>query len=88
MDIFTVVVVFLVIEAGICGICSFVCRERQVPSEIESPPKRTSHHPAADPPRTTHGVDHQDAWSDATDQQPDGQDSNVHLICFPSCTLF
>ena len=88
MDIFTVVVVFLVIEAGICGICSFVCRERQVPGEIETPPKRTSHHSALDPPRTTHGVDQQKAWSDATDQQPDRQDNNVHLICFPSCTLF
>ena len=35
MDILTVVVIFLVIEIAICGMCWFTCRGRHVPGEKE-----------------------------------------------------
>ena len=82
MDIFTVVVVFLVLEIAICGICWFVCRERHMPGDIEKPPKRTSLYPAPHPQRSAHVGDHQKAWSHAIDEQPNGKDNNVHLTHF------
>ena len=52
MDILNVVVVFLVLEAAICGICHFVCRDRQEPG-AETQPKinewRTHGNPDAAP---------------------------------------
>lgn len=83
MDIFTVVVVFLVLETAICGVCWFICRERQMPGEIEKYPKRASHYSTPPTQRSAHGGDHQKAWSHAIDQQPKGKDNNVHLTYFP-----
>jgi hypothetical protein len=83
MDIFTVVVVFLVLETAICGVCWFVCRERHTPGDIEKHPKRTSHYSALHPQGSAHGGDHQKAWSHTIDQQPNGKDNNVRLTFFP-----
>ena len=83
MDIFTVVVVFLVLETAICGVCWFVCRERHIPSETDKQPKRAPYRFAPHPQRSAHGGDHQKAWSHAIDQQPNGKDNNVHLTYFP-----
>jgi len=84
MDIFTVVVIVLVMEAGIYGLCCFVCRERHVPGEIEKHSKITYHHSALHPPRITTAVDPQKAWPLSTDHQSNGQENNAPLICFPS----
>lgn len=82
MDILIVVVVFLVLEAGICGVCCFVCRERHVPEERDNQPKRTSHHSPLHPSRLTPRVDRQAAGSHAPDQRLKGHDNNIHLTCF------
>ena len=63
LNILTVVVIVLVIEAAIYGICCFMCRERHVPGEIEDQSKITHHHSAHHPSRITHVVDHQKTWS-------------------------
>lgn len=75
MDILTVVVVFLVLEVAICGICCFVCRERHLPHERDKQPNKMSHHPPLHPSRVAHGVDHQKAWAHATDSQIERPDS-------------
>ena len=83
MDIFTVVVVFLVLEIAICAVCWFVCGDRKISSDSDEQPKRT-HHFAPHPQRSAvHGSDHHKAWSHAIDQQPNGKDNNVHLACLP-----
>ena len=82
MDILTLVVIFLILEVAICGLCWFACRERDVSGEIEKQ-KRTSHRSAPHAIRIAHGADHHKAWSHAIDQQPNGKDNNVHLTCFP-----
>ena len=82
MDILTVVAVFLVLEAVICGVCGFVCRERRVPHERDKQPKQTSHHSPPHPSRIIHPVDHQETWSHASEQQLKGHDKNIHLTCF------
>ena len=59
MDILTVVVIFLIIEAAICGMCWLTCRERQVPGEKEwskasdhdSAPQLSTVTPMLDPPK-------------------------------------
>ena len=83
MDILTYVVVFVVLEVGICAICCLVCRERSVTTELRKQPKKMSHHPAHEPSRITQSAHHQTAWSHASDQEPNGKDNNVHLTCFP-----
>ena len=83
MDILTVVVIFLILEAAICGLCWYVCRERQVSSEKEKALKKTRHHSAPPSPRLAHGVvDHHKIWSRAADQQSKGHDNNIHMTCF------
>jgi hypothetical protein len=82
MDILTVVIVFLVLEALICGVCGFVCRERRVPHEGDKRPTKTSHPSATHPPRIAHGVDHQETWSHGSEQPLKRHDSNIHLTCF------
>jgi hypothetical protein len=86
MDILTVVVVFLILEAGICGLCWYVCRERHVSGETEKA-KKSSHHSTAQSPRLAHGVDHQKTWCRAADQRFKGHDNNIHLTCFRSDIL-
>ena len=81
MDILTVVIVFLVLEAVICGVCGFVCRERHLPHERDKQPKKTPQLSAPHPSRIT-SVDHQETWSHASDQQLKGHDKNIHLTCF------
>lgn len=83
MDLFSVVAVFLVIEAAICGICAFLFRERNMTKEQEKQCKRTSHHSVVHPPHITHGNDHQKEWSHAFGQQPKGNDNNARLSYFP-----
>lgn len=86
MDILNVVVVFLVLEAAICVICHFVCRDRQVPG-AEKQPKKMSPHSASYSPGVTHGLDHQKTWSHPTDQHSNRQNDTLHLTCFPPHTL-
>ena len=81
MDILTVVVIFLILEAAICVLIGYACRERRVSGEIEKA-KEWSHHSADHSPRLAHGVDHQKSWSRAADQQSKGHDNNIHLTCF------
>jgi hypothetical protein len=83
MDIFMVVVIFLVFEAAICAICSFVCRERRTTGEQEKQSKKTSHNSTVHPPHITHGIDHHKGWSHAFSQQPKESDDKMHLTCFP-----
>jgi|GEM_PF-6255633 hypothetical protein len=82
MDILMLVAIFVILEAAICGICHFVCRDRHVLG-AEQQPKRMSPHSAPHSPRPIHGSDHQKAWSHATDQHLDRQNDNLHLTCFP-----
>jgi hypothetical protein len=84
MDILTVVVVFLILEGAICGLCCYACRERQVSGDSEKASKKTSHHIAPHSPRMTHGVDHQKAWSHTTDQSPNRQDNHAQMTYFTS----
>ena len=81
MDILTVVVVFLILEGAICGLCCYACRERQVSGDSEKASKKTSQHIG---PRMTHGLDHQKAWSHATDQSPNRQDNHAQMTYFTS----
>ena len=83
MDILTVVVVFVVLETAVCGVCWFMCRERQMPGDMDTHPRRPSHYSAPHPQRSTHGADHQKSWSHAIEQQPNGKDNNVRLTYFP-----
>ena len=84
MDILTTVLIVVVIEAGLYGICCLMCRERHVPGEIEKESKITYHQSAHPPPRITHVVDPQKARSPTTDHQSNRQENNARLICFPS----
>ena len=80
MDLFSVVAVFLVIEAAICGICAFLFRERNMTKEHEKQSKRTSHHSMIHVPHISHGSDHQREWSHAFGQQPKGTDNKARSI--------
>ena len=84
MDIFTVFLIVVAIEAGLYGLCCFICRERHVPGEIEKESKITYHHFALHPPRITLAVDPQKAWPPPTDHESNRQENNARLICFPS----
>src|SRR5262245_46002961 len=46
--------------------------------------KITYHHSALHPPRITHAVDPQKAWSLPTDRESNRREDNARLICFPS----
>ena len=81
MDILSVFVVFLTLEAAICGVCWFVCRDRHLTGRNKQP-KKTSD-PLIHSSRLTHGVDHQKKWSHASDQQLKGHDKGIHLTCSP-----
>ena len=83
MDILTVIVTVLVVEAAIYGICCFVCRKRHVPDEMETRSKITPPHSAL-PPRTSQVIDHQKDWSHANDRRSNRPENSVRLICFPS----
>lgn len=85
MDILTVLVIFLILEVAICGLCWYVCRERHVSSgKTEKASKKPPHHSAPHSSRLVPGVDHQKktTWSRAVDQQLKGHDNNIHLTCF------
>jgi len=82
MDIFTAIMIFLVIEAGLYGICCFMCRERHVPSEREEQSK--IHHSALHPPRITHVGDPQQPLSHPPDHPSHRQENTAELIYFPS----
>ena len=84
MDILTVVVIFLILEAAICGLIGYVCRERRVSSEKEKSLMKTSHHSPPHSPRIAHGADQPKTWSHAIDQQPNRQDNNVQMTYFTS----
>ena len=84
MDILTVVVVFLILEGAICGLCCYACRERQVPGDCEKASQKTSHLIGPHSPQMIHGVDHQKAWSHATDQSPNRQDNHAQMTYFAS----
>jgi hypothetical protein len=53
MDILTVVVVFLILEGAICGLCCYACRERQVSGDSEKASKKMSYHIGPHSPRMT-----------------------------------
>ena len=79
MDILTVVIVFLVLEAVICGVCGFVYRERHLPPERDKQTAKTSLDSTPHPSRITHALDHQGHWSHASDQQVKRHESNIRL---------
>jgi hypothetical protein len=68
MMIFTLILIVVLIEAGLYGICCFLCRERHVPGD----------HP---PPRSTQVVDFQKAWPPPTDHQSNRHENNARLVC-------
>ena len=80
MDLFSVVAVFLVIEAAICGICAFLFRERKMTKEQEKQSKRASHLSMLHVPHISHGSDHQREWSHALGQQPKGTDNKARSM--------
>ena len=84
MDIFTVFLIVVAIEAGLYGICCIMCREKHSPVETGTQSKIPSHPSAFHPPRIIDVVDHQKVWSHATDRQSNGQENNARLICFAS----
>ena len=85
MDILTVLVIFLILEVAICGLCWYVCRERHVSSgKTEKASKKPSHHSAPHSPRLVPGVDHQKTWSRAVDQQLEGTRQQHPFDLFPS----
>jgi hypothetical protein len=83
MDILTVVVIVLVIEAVIYGICCLMCRERHIPGEEEQS-TIPHHHSVHHSPRITKVVEPEKKWSPPTDHQSNGHENNIRLICFPS----
>ena len=84
MDMFIVVVVFLVLEAAICAMCSIMWRERRMTNESETYPTKTSQHSTVHPPpHLTHGSDHHKEWSHASGQQPKGKDNKALFSYFP-----
>jgi hypothetical protein len=84
MDILTLFLIVVVIEACLYGLCCLMCRERHMPNETEEQSKMTHHRPADPPP---HEVDHQKAWSHATDHQHHRQENNTRLVGLPLKSL-
>lgn len=84
MDILTLFLIVVAIEAGLYGICCIMCREKHLLDKTGTQSKITHHHSPPHPPRVTHVVDHQKAWDHANDHQSNRQESNTRLICFPS----
>ena len=86
MDILTYFLSFVVIEAGICGICWLVCRERHVQDDVEKQPKRMSPHTTLASHRSNHGIDPQKAWSSHTEHQSHRKDRDTLMLCL-SCHI-
>jgi len=84
MDILTVIVTVLVVEAAIYGICCFVCRKKHVPGEMGTQSKMILHHSALPPPQTTNVVDTSEGMASPTDRRSNRPENSVRLICFPS----
>jgi hypothetical protein len=84
MDILTVIVAVLVVEAAIYGICCFVCRKEHVPGEMGTQSKMTLHHSALPPPQTTHVVDTSEGTASPTDRQSNRLENSVRLVCLAS----
>jgi hypothetical protein len=83
MDILTPLLIVVLIEAGLYGICCLMCREKHVPDENRTQPKITHHHPPHHPPHVTHEIEHQEAWAHANDHHSNRQENNARLVCFP-----
>lgn len=84
MDILTVFLIVVAIEAGIYGICCIMCREKHDSGETGTRSKITSHHSDLHPPRMTHEVEHQQTWSHANERPSNRQENNDRMTCFPS----
>ena len=82
LNILTVVMIVLVIEAAIYGICCILCREKHDRAETGTRSKLPSHHSGLHPHRMTHVVDPQKAWPPPNEQQSKETQNNARLMCF------
>ena len=84
MDILTLVLIVVVIEAGLYGLCCLMCREKHVPGKPEEQSKDNSGSVCSSSSHALYAI--KDVAS-PTDRQSNRQENNTRFIALPYRSL-